>query len=601
MRQTYRAIPFRDIAIDSGLSVLCSPLLPEPLPVDSTLAYMLRACRPGRALSDHAVAVAQWINTTDVATVSSSLAHMVERGWLRPCESGPASATVRMRSPRDRAPITTVGIVTADRADAFERCLDSYAALAGTHSRQLRFVVVDDSRERINIERNRCACRRVEDRLGTPVLYVGRVERRLFQESLVTLGMNRDILDFALQPSPDCHSAGANRNALLLATAGELVMSVDDDTVASTWGMDVGDGDVVHCGHEDPLVSRFFQTRADALAAVAYADLDLLGMAEAMLSADVAMEPEGLPGVVRLVSPGVAGDTGKYSPHRLLFSIGRTRELMAQDEPTFRCALSSREVVRVAPQAWASRIPRCMTYCVAMDNQGMLPPFMPAHRNHDGVFSVTLEHSDPSSLSGDLPCGIVHDASRSSAYSDAELRAATTTRISDLLIGLMAAWTPPPDSHPATRLTRLGQYLIDTSRHPAADFAFLARTALLDAKCRPVAKAYSVQIDEFPYPDYWITALDSHKDALVRALADPWFLVPLEFRRAADPAEALAEAAVYIRRFGELLTAWPQIWNTALTLRSRSGSVRAQSEPHPSRASSPTLSNGAEQPSAGRE
>src|SRR5688500_14202276 len=87
------------------------------------------------------------------------------------------------------------------------------------------------------------------------------------------------MVDFALTPG----SIGANRNLVLLLTAGDQVLMADDDIVCEPWTRDGGSQGVAVWGHTDPQDSEFFASREDARHAAASWSGDLLAAHEALL------------------------------------------------------------------------------------------------------------------------------------------------------------------------------------------------------------------------------------------------------------------------------------------------------------------------------
>jgi hypothetical protein len=217
--------------------------------------------------------------------------------------------------------------------------------------------------------------------------------------------MPRGVVEFALSdPLGLGFAAGANRNAFLLQTAGELGLSVDDDTTCllapSPNATDAGEG-VSFTSSEDGNDWWFFPSRKAALRFCPVQRGDLVTPHESLLGRSVAnYAGRGLAltlagsgetwalsrltsgrGRVRATQMGIVGDCAQGTPQGYFYLCGESRERALKTEEQYRMARISREVVRVARKVIVTGEPRCMSYTIGMDNREMLPPFLPAGRN----------------------------------------------------------------------------------------------------------------------------------------------------------------------------------------------------------------------------
>ena len=107
---------------------------------------------------------------------------------------------------------------------------------------------------------------------GATVRYAGLEEKLAWADKLVARGdLPPDVVRFALFGVEPCrYTSGANRNALLLDTVGELTLSVDDDTVCRIAVRPGGGRDgLAVTSDRDPAEYWFFPDRETALASVA--------------------------------------------------------------------------------------------------------------------------------------------------------------------------------------------------------------------------------------------------------------------------------------------------------------------------------------------
>ena len=212
-----------------------------------------------------------------------------------------ARLEARAARPEPLPPLSVVGFLTRDRVDRVTRALAaSTRTPAGTGGAR-RFVVADNS-EALSTQ---AACRealsalRGADPEPPEIRYVGLREREAFVDRLAALGIDPDAARFGVLDVMGCgFAAGANRNALLLAAAGERFLSVDDDVVCALArsprpapGLELfaGGGD----GYENynPADFWFFPDRAALERTIPPEDADALGLHEPLLGGTWACGP----------------------------------------------------------------------------------------------------------------------------------------------------------------------------------------------------------------------------------------------------------------------------------------------------------------------
>ncbi len=127
--------------------------------------------------------------------------------------------------------IRTVGVLTHERPDVLERCLDSLQDNLKRHGRDaVEILVVDDSKPpnaRLNrslVESRECA------------RYFGADDKqRMIEHIGAETGGARELLEFAFLPAgDDLFCAGANRNVLLALGSGQRFITADDDSLAES-------------------------------------------------------------------------------------------------------------------------------------------------------------------------------------------------------------------------------------------------------------------------------------------------------------------------------------------------------------------------------
>jgi hypothetical protein len=554
----------------------------QALEVDASVARLLSLCQGCRTLDGHAAALARVGMAGDAHAVAATLQSLAMTGLLRSCADLLATADVSA-APSEARPITTVAIITADRPTVVARGLESFARHLDTHGQRARLLVVDGSRDQAARAANQRLTADLARRSRRTADYVGPMEAAALRERLAAAaGAPRETLDFALTPG----AIGANRNLVLLLTAGEHVLMADDDIVCEPWVRNGRASGVALWGHTEPQDSEFFPARDDLRHAAGWVpDVDLIGahaarlaqplpfaLASAGQDADLGEACGHLIGAlverrapaVRLTFTGIAGDSGTYCPYTRLFASGPTQGRLAANRETFERALRSREVLRGVPQTTLTHDPRCMAGCMGLAGTGLVPPFMPMGRNEDGVFGAMLTALDPLALFAHLPVGVVHDSGRPPAYEDRSMRSASESRVSDLLILLTrTAVQGALDPDPAARLARLAGALADLAALEPAPFAQYATRALLDARAQQLARIEMMVSRPSEYPPYWRAALEEYRRAITRSLARPDFFLPIEFQDAGGVDAGFERLRRFVGHCAALLQAWPALVGAA--------------------------------------
>jgi hypothetical protein len=486
------------------------------------------------------------------------------------CRSGGSSEGFLI----DRRTISTVGIVTRDRLPSLVACLESYLGNCQRHARSPDFVVVDDSSSAEAAERTRDALRRLADQFNARVWYAGRKEKSRFAAALAAeSGVSREIIHFALFGDERCaRSTGANRNSLLLDTAGSLLLSVDDDTVCRIAAAPEREGALSFFSGYDPSEFRFFPDRSRATQSVSFADVDVLGCHEALLGSAVA-GPGGAAetgGRVAMTLHGLVGDSGMASPRYYLTLAGASRDRLVASPQAYRSALGSREILRSVRQPTITPGPFCMTTFLGLDNRLLLPPFFPVQRNSDGIFGLMLRMCVDGSHVAFLPWILLHAPEPPRVFAPDEMWAdGAAVRMADIVIAsVLDHGTRTGPATAATRLADLGQHLKWLGSLSFPDYEARIR-ALQHFRNFAFLTALHGQLQTYygAPPSFWADDVRRMIELISKASTAEDHLVPRDLRdgRDADAARGLGQELV--GKFGELVEAWPAMADAATRLR----------------------------------
>jgi hypothetical protein len=432
---------------------------------------------------------------------------------------------------------------------------------------------MDDSLSAGAEERTRAALRELADRFKTRIRYAGRKEKSRFAAALAAeSAVPREIVDFALFGDASCErSTGANRNCLLLDTAGSLLLSVDDDTLCQIAGAPERETELSFFSGYDPTELWFFPDRARAIQSVSFVDVDALGCHEALLGSDVAGlgGPPEESGRVTMTLNGLVGDSGMASPRYYLTLTDESRDRLVASPEAYRSALESREILRCVRQQAITDGPFCMTTFLGLDNRLLLPPFFPVQRNSDGIFGMMLHKCVEESHTAFLPWILLHAPESPRVFTPGDLWAdAGAVRMPDLVIDSILSHESHTGNLPAAeRFAALGKHLrwlgslnspeFEARLRSVQQFRNFAFSTVLESQLRTYGGA----------PGFWANDVRRMIELMSKASAAEDHLVPRDLRQGRDAGEARRLGQELIGKFGELLVAWPALAAAATRLR----------------------------------
>lgn len=556
--------------------------------LDSMEADLLTACGSFRTLQEHAgeICRAGNLEASLFAPILYQLAQLARSGLL----VSRSSLVERIRSAASKAeptpPLTTLGIVTRNRPEALARCLESYLLNARQYSRKLRCVVVDDS-DPGSAQANRARLVELKKRYGAEIFYAGSEEKDRFIRDLVSEGTREDDARFALSDPERCgFTPGANRNALLLETVGELLVSVDDDTVCKTAPSPVAGGGLSLSSENDPTEFWFYSDRDALLAAVRFEDRDFMGAHEALLGKSLgawtgspedvdfeSLDPlflrhlEAGEGRVCVTMNGLLGDSGMGGTGGYLTLEGPSRERLIASESAYRSARAGREVLRCATRPTIVNRPFLMTPGVGLDNRELLPPFMPVMRNEDGLFGLVLRQGWERSVIAHLPWMLLHSPMEARKASMGGVLGVDSYDLVFAALASIDLGRLKADGAP--RLRALGRHLTELASLGAGGFENAVRRLLYSRAEGTAGKMNRMLERHDRSPGYWAEDVRQSLEGLRRTLESGDFPTPRDLQAGRTPEEARELGRRGVQRYGRLLEAWPELVQATRSLRNR--------------------------------
>jgi hypothetical protein len=568
----------------------CAQLVP------SAVAEAFLGVQSFQTLDDHVkdrvrktFALSAFMPRRDASRVQRIFLNLVESGML--VSRSDVLNLCRKASARDIAPpsIRTLGIVTQNRVECLERAIVSYVQHARRFDRPLRFLVVDDSPEAHYRQRCRDALTRVAQTYEVPLLYAGREEKVRFSEALMAKGLPPDVIRFALFGTPECRiTYGANCNAMLLNTVGELVFNADDDTICRVAPFPARQNEL-ELGRGLTLSTLCYPDAQSAEQSVSVEDQDLLRLHEQYLGRDVRqciaalerpdlfecgrLDPRTLShllqcrSIIAMTFSGLLGDCGLTYPLYYLFLEDESRTSLLTSRETYEL-WRTRQVVIGARRVTLDDSATFLFHAAGYDNRELLPPFFPVMRGGEYIYAEVLRLVGKGTWFARIPWLVRHDPPGRRRF-EKDHFSTVPTRLVECVRALLES-SPRLQSeqfHPGieTAVEALGTHLEACGRLPRAEFQHIVRTSLWKMRERAIIRAEALLGQYSARPTYWASDLRVHLKALRRSVQTREPLTPTDLSQAADPDPAALFQRMIVS-YGRLLRHWRYMRDAAREL-----------------------------------
>ena len=516
----------------------------------------------------------------------SELLKLVNLGLLLPQSELIKKSDASKEIPRPHSDVEDIGLLTCDRPDSLGRALASLADCEIRNNCARSITIYDDSRDKYNRTRNQQLIAAHSRRTDRPVSYSNRSTRRAFVEELSAMStIPKPLLRFAfVGQSTDDITTGANRNFVLANMVGRKFLLFDDDIQFRQAGNAIERRRVQFSSVWNPAVTQFYETLDDALSVVTINNEEVLEQHALYLGEDVshlsdlAMDSDNdsctpelwtafinRRGTVRMTQMGVLGDSGHSSPAWIPFECYRQWTKHGCTEEGYQMAKTARCVQRVPPAITVSDSAFCMTFGLGLDHRELLPPFLSAGRNEDGIFAKLLKVVMPDAYTVHLPTALLHqNPDKQHSGPDAIWRDTTNVRLHDILGEIIGPIRFRNDqTSPSQRLQEVGAFLAGYRNFSDQTLTAHMRQLMGDLWSRRIVQ-YEAMLRHIgqSVPGLSCDIQKTIQWMLVRA-ADPLFWIPEESLRGSRPLSHVRDT---IATFGDLLSVWPLIVSQRLSV-----------------------------------
>jgi hypothetical protein len=426
-------------------------------------------------------------------------------------------------------------------------------------------------------------------KFGARIFYAGREEKLSFSRRIVESGIPERAMRFILgNPLGVLSSPGGNRNALLLHSVGELMLSCDDDSIC--YMADLRNGDqsnrIMNCGNSN-LDVLFVANRREAIECTTQASIDVFAAHETLLGTSlhatrekpVSLGEAHFPGAstvglqqidggvlsrVGVSVSGVLGDCGMPNFAGFMLSKGDVRaRFLDYWTPPDRPNLS-RYFIRGVCRPVVSRIAGVMmTAATGLDNRIPLPPFMPSGRGEDTVFGVTLQRCFPEVYTGFVPYALLHAPEGDRQYEPLGL----PFRLADVIMILLKNYSNTSAGSHAKQLRALGQYFTEYGQLAVREFETAIVSAIHSALISRIQTCeYYLELFRFR-PMHWASEMRKWIATMQDFLQEPTLARVVNLGSSACLEDGCAELKNFLISLGEVLELWPDIVGIASRLR----------------------------------
>jgi hypothetical protein len=212
-----------------------------------------------------------------------------------------------------------------------------------------------------------------------------------------------------------------------------------------------------------------------------------------------------------------------------------------------------------------------MTTSFALDASLLCPPFFPVSRGQDLLFGSTFRRCFDDCLFAHLPALLPHLPTDSRPVDPAHLwRLSPHGTLFELVMFASSIASAGIDVAPpgAARLMLFGRNLVELASQPWEEFERLVREQKWRASAIAASRLEStIRMVEPSHP--WARDARAFAEARFAALGDADGLLPTALEDGRSPEAARELLTRLIRRYGELLQAWPAIFDAAKRLKER--------------------------------
>ena len=586
-----RPVPITAVDLNERISLLYSPHLQQFICLSIEMLSRLRLCSGFKTLDGHLRSMVERVKCNPRRSLETLLkcGLMMSEGEVR------RLVFDQMQDDTHGPKITYLTIPTCDRVDELRKAVRSFASHIADTGRHIRILIADDGLQHGSSYDVASIVRGHKMIPEDLVEYHSLSAKQQFLASLCHgTEIPEGVVEFAIFGAGfKGPRFGANRNYILLRTAGDMFLTVDDDSlcqVAVAPGSQ-DDGIAVYGARAKPEM-WFFRDIEEATGSIPNRPIDIFRAHEELLGRSLTdsinqslksgemsndLEVDDVcdhfindvargRGKIRITSNGVVGDSGMYSGAGiLLHEAEATRERLLKSELTLEGALASRIVARQSLRRGISHNGPLCTMFMGVDNRTILPPFFPLCRGEDTIFGSCMTLCVPDAYIGHLPFCLSHIPTKRRAYSS-DLW--SKTRVCNAIIAILElVGCEMGVVHSEMRMKVLGDRLTAFGSLSLAEFSIELKHALRRVASRLLSEHTELLRRFDGAPAFWVKRVAFEDQKLRRSLYEDDYHLPIDLPFYDDQRNCLTILQRLVLKFGELVWWWPEIYHRARFLR----------------------------------
>ena len=489
------------------------------------------------------------------------------------------------------------GCITCDRPGMLDRWLQSRITNDEYKNRKTPIIICDDTTDyKISDRNKKIIFSRNKDYPGEIVL-INYDDKKQFSNLINEAAKEKlpgNIVNFALAVDSDLYvnnTRGGNRNTMILASAGFNLYSSDDDmeyrffsrkniqpdryqyardfNSDATFYPDMNTLKKNTVQNKDFKLLTFFESNISLLNS-GIMKKDFISLED--LTEETAMQMEKNKLSVRAIGAGYCGGRWFQNPYLSLFQQGTEREYFHDSEKYTKIRdnglnIKSSDSYIIHNDSYLMG----GTFCI--DNKKLLSPCFPRGRRDDTNFAIILHNCLEPGLTIHIPYALYHNPDEKppftkESFNNVSLQTGVYSTL--ILEKLTKSFINPGGKN---RIKELGTLLEEFGKFSLPDFEEQLKLLQIGYFTRTINHInYLLDLYE-EKPSLWAEDMGNYCKLLEKEALSSDSIIPVEFRNFVTKKEALCIYRNYLKRCGEMLYWWPEIWETAKTLNMEGRSI----------------------------
>lgn len=370
-----------------------------------------------------------------------------------------------------------------------------------------------------------------------------------------------DVIEFALFSKNflsqiDTIDTGTHRNAALLATVGQRIISSDDDVLCQFYQIKNNHRKLKVDQHD--VKTFYFENKNLSELTIDYENgSNLIEIVKAHQNLLNSVIGDGDLKILATMT-GVHGESIADTPYHLLSQRHYTK-----DESLYLHAKRNKLALSYCEDYIVRKKPRFVTMFSALNNEEILPPFFPIARNQDGVFAAAMMACLPKSVTGQIPWVAKHEHFPPRYYEEEDIYK-YDFRIHSLLTSLLNLYTnlnhKKATDTSKNRYKEVGKFLENFANMSHEEYLKFMQNYITSNHDRITLRLGKFLVSNQGYSREWQKDIKKYLINVKNQTNSPQFCIPQELINETRTLEENVELTKeLIRIYGQLLYYWPDI------------------------------------------